>query len=367
MLCCAAGSTDGDVTVNATTIDIALVIPRSGSAGIYGPSCEACAELAIIDLNASTGLLGRQVRLIPVDGSREPAVVASDIARLVDANVIDAVTGWHISPVRQAIARVTSNRVPYVYGPLYEGGERTPGLFLTGETPSRQLLPAMDWMKAEYGINRWLLIGNDYVWPRQTGAAARNHAQRNGAPLVEEIYVPLGTQDFTAAIRRVEATSATGVLLLLVGGDGVAFNRQFAATGLDLAVPRLSPHVEENMLMASGSESNTGLFATAGYFEALNTTPSMDFASHYYTRFGAAAPALNSIGESCYEAITLLIALTSRAGSLDIADLTIAAERLTYISPRGEVTMRGNQMTQDIYIAEAKDLDFDVRARISAA
>jgi hypothetical protein len=93
----------------------------------------------------------------------------------------------------------------------------------------------------------------------------------------------------------------------------------------------------------------------------------MDFASHYYTRFGAAAPALNSIGESCYEAITLLIALASRAGSLDIADLTIAAERLTYISPRGEVTMRGNQMTQDIYVAEAKDLDFEVRARISAA
>jgi urea transport system substrate-binding protein len=349
------------------TIDVALVIPRSGSAGIYGPSCEACAELAIADLNATTGLLGRRVRLIPVDGSRPPSAVAADVARMVDEGAIDAVTGWHISPVRQAIARVTNNRIPYVYGPLYEGGERTPGLFLTGETPSRQLLPSMDWMKAEYGVDRWVVIGNDYVWPRQTGAAARDHARAQGSPLVGEMYVPLGTQDFTEAIRHVEMTSALGVVLLLVGGDGVAFNRQFAATGLDSTVPRLSPHVEENMLMASGGESNNGLFAAAGYFEALNTTSSMDFASHYYARYGPAAPALNSIGESCYEAITLLIALASGAGSLDVTELTVAADKLTYASPRGEVTMHGNQMVQDVYVAEAINLEFEVKARIYAA
>jgi len=350
-----------------STIDIALVVPRSGSAGIYGPSCEACAELAIADLNAGSGLMGKLVRLRLVDGSRTPSVVAAEIQRLLQRGAIDAVTGWHISPVRQAIARVTANRVPYVYGPLYEGGERTPGLFLTGETPSRQLLPAMDWMNSEYGIDQWVLIGNDYVWPRQTGLAARLHARSQGRPLLDEIYVPLGTQDFGAAIRQVEATGAAGVLLLLVGGDGVAFNRQFAAAGLCPAVPRLSPHVEENMLLASGSDSNDGLFAAAGYFEALNTTASMDFASRYYRHFGASAPALNSIGESCYEALTLLIALTERAGSLGIDQLAGAAEGLTYISPRGEVTMRGNQMSQDIYVAEAKGLDFEVRSRISAA
>lgn len=349
------------------TIDVALVVPRSGSAGIYGPSCEACAEMAIVALNGAEGLLGRPVRLIPVDGSRAPDIVAADVAALVASGAIDAVSGWHISPVRQAIARVTANRVPYVYGPLYEGGERTPGLFLTGETPSRQLLPAMDWMKSEYGIDRWVLIGNDYIWPRQTGLAASQHAVARGQPLLDEIYVPLGTADFSSAIRRVEATGAAGVVMLLVGADGVAFNRQFAASGLADAVPRLSPHVEENMLMASGCESNAGLFAAAGYFEALNTTASMDFAGRYYAHFGPTAPALNSIGESCYEAITLLIALASKAGSLDIVDLTVAAQNLTYISPRGEVTMRGNQMSQDIYVAEATGLDFEVRARISAA
>lgn len=349
------------------TLDVALVVPFSGSAGIYAPSCEACAELAIADVNAGSGLLGRQIRLIPVDGSRPPAAVATEIAALIDLGAIDAVTGWHISPVRQAVARVTANRVPYVYGPLYEGGERTPGLFLTGETPSRQLLPAMDWMKRQYGIDRWILIGNDYVWPRETGAAARKHARAKGQPLVDEIYVPLGTQDFSAAIRQVETTGAAGVLLLLVGGDGVAFNRQFASGGFAATMPRLSPHVEENMLLASGSDCNDGLFAAAGYFEALNTTAGMEFAAHYYGHFGPAAPALNSIGESCYEALTLLITLASRAGSMSIPAMTSAAQGLTYLSPRGEVSLRGNQLSQDVYVAEAMGLDFEVRDRISAA
>ena len=217
------------------------------------------------------------MRLIPIDGSRAPDIVAADVRRLLAVGAIDAVSGWHISPVRQAIARVTANRVPYVYGPLYEGGERTPGLFLTGETPSRQLLPAMDWMKSEYGIDRWVLIGNDYIWPRQTGLAASQHAVASGQPLLDEIYVPLGTADFSSAIRRVEATDAAGVVMLLVGADGVAFNRQFAASGLADAVPRLSPHVEENMLMASGCDSNAGLFAAAGYFRRSTRPQSIGF------------------------------------------------------------------------------------------
>lgn len=109
------------------------------------------------------------------------------------------------------------------------------------------------------------------------------------------------------------------------------------------------------------------MFAAAGYFEALNTTAGAEFSSRYYSHFGASAPALNSIGESCFEAITLLIALASRAGSLRIPDMTAAAQGMTYISPRGEVSVRGNQLTQDVYVAEAIGLEFEIRDRIFAA
>ena len=117
------------------SLDVALVIPLQGPAGIFGPSCEACAELAAEEVNREGGVLGRELKFVVVDGGREPERVADEVDLLVTAGEVAAVTGWHISAVRQAIAPRVSGRVPYVYTPLYEGGERTPGVFLVGETP----------------------------------------------------------------------------------------------------------------------------------------------------------------------------------------------------------------------------------------
>lgn len=348
------------------TRDLAFVVPLHGPAGIYGPSCEACATLAVEELNAGSGLLGREVRLHPVDGADSPRAVADTVDAMITLGEVDAVTGWHISAVRREVALRTAGRVPYVYAPLHEGGERTPGVFMAGETPTSQLLPAMRWMADELSVRRWLLVGNDYIWPRGTAAAARAHARSAGAPLVEEFFVPLGTEDFTPVLRAIDAADAEGVLMLLVGHDGVEFNRQFARYGLVGGVERLSPHVEENMLLAGSTAANRGLFAAAGYFEGLNTTASLEFAARYYRRFGSSAPPLNSIGESCYEAMLLLAHLVRRAGSLEIPQLITAGGGLTYEGPRGRVRLQGNQLQQEVYVARADGFEFDVQDVLTA-
>lgn len=345
---------------------VACIIPLGGPAGIYGPSCEACISLAVHEINGQGGLLGGQVRVIVVDGSAPPHVVAAVVGQMIDRGEIDAVTGWHISPVRRAVARQTRGRIPYVYGPLHEGAESTPGVFLTGETPRDQLLPAMSWMSKEMGVGRWLLVGNDYIWPRVTAAAARDHAARVGAPLVGEVYVPLGTEDFDGVLRRVESSGVDGVISLLVGHDGVQFNRQFAERGLSDALPRLSPHVEESMLLAAGADSNRGLFSAAGYFEDLNTTDGLEFAGRYYHHLGPEGPALNSIGESCYEAMLLLATLVRSARTLAVGGMIQAASGLLYEGPRGVVQMAGNQLRQTVYVAEASETAFDIRATLRA-
>ena len=147
-------------------INVALVIPLHGSAGIFGPSCELCAELAVAEVNAADGVLGRELRLSVIDGSAHPRTVANEVGALAAAGLVDAVVGWHISAVRQAVAPRIAGLVPYVYTALYEGGENAPGVFLTGEVPSQQLLPAMRWLSREHGVRRWSIVGNDYVWPR---------------------------------------------------------------------------------------------------------------------------------------------------------------------------------------------------------
>jgi urea transport system substrate-binding protein len=340
--------------------NVALVVPLHGSAGIFGPSCELCAQLAAEEINASDGVLGRELRLSVLDGAGVPGAVADRVGALAASGQVDAVVGWHISAVRQAVAPRVAGLVPYVYTALYEGGEHTPGVFCTGETPSRQLLPAMRWLHRENGVRRWCIVGNDYVWPRVTASAARRYAQACDGLICHETFVPLGWQDWRAPLAAVRRARADAVIMLLVGADAVGFNRAFAAAGLDAGCLRLSTLIDENTLVGSGADGTHGVCAAAGYFETLVTPESLDFGWRYTKRFGPDAPTLNSVGESCYEGVLLLSALAQRAGSLDVGRLAATAESLSYGSPRGDVHIRDRHLEQRVYFAEADDLQFDV-------
>lgn len=339
-------------------------MPLHGSAGLFGPSCELCAQLAAEELNSRAGLLGRRIELRVVDGAGSPEAIARRVGALVTAGDVHAVVGWHLSAVRHALAPRLTNLVPYVYTALYEGGERTPGVFLTGETPIHQLLPAMRWLGSERGVRRWFMVGNDYVWPRQTALLAREFAKACSGMVCGEYFVPLGTSDFEPVLDMLEVLQPDIVLMLLVGDDAVAFNREFARRDLGATCTRLSTLMDENMLLASGVESTVDLWTASAYFETLVTPESLDFGGRYARRFGPSAPALSSMGESCYEGMRLLAALTDRAQSLSPQELAAVADGTYYGGPRGELAVRAGHVEPRIYLARADGLRFDVVASI---
>ncbi|UIX32154.1 substrate-binding domain-containing protein [Streptomyces sp. GQFP] len=353
-------------TADDSALNVALVYPMQGPAGIFGPACEACARLAVEEVNRAGGVLGKELRLIEVDGGAEPQRVAGEVEALVATGVVQGVTGWHISSVRQALAPRVAHRVPYVYTALYEGGERTEGVFLTSETPAGQLRPAMRLISEARGVRRWFVVGNNYVWPRQTARAARRYARESRARVCGEAYLPLGTDDFTDVLRRIEHADADGVLMLLVGNDAVRFNRAFGAFGLDRRSIRLSTLMDENMLMASGPEATRDLFSTAGFFASLANQDTLDFHGSYAARFGIDAPAPGSLGESCYEGVLLLAALIERARTLDVSAIGAAADAVSYEGPRGLLRLRDRHVRQRIYLAEADGLDFTVVAQLES-
>jgi ABC-type branched-subunit amino acid transport system substrate-binding protein len=307
------------------TLDVALVVPLQGPAGVFGPSCELCARLAAEEVNADGGILARELRFVVVDGGRRPAEVAAHVNRLLTDGAVEAVTGWHISAVRNAVAPRIAGRAPYVYTPLYEGGEHRPGVFLTGETPDRQVRPALHWLRAEYGARRWAVVGDDYVWPRQTARVTRRYAATLGAEIALETFVPLGTTEFTTTLRAIEARGCDLVLMLLVGDDAVNFNRQFAARGLHAACLRFSPLMEENMLLATGADNTRALYSAAGFFEALRRHTGRT-SRRYFSRF-AEAPMLNS-SRVVLRGVMLLAALVGAACSTSVADVRSRRHRL---------------------------------------
>lgn len=348
-------------------LSIAFVVPMQGPTGIYGPGCLACGELAADELNAGGGIAGKPVELVAIDAGRAPHEVAAEVARLVELGRVDAIAGWHISAVRQAITARVGGRALYAFAAMHEGGDDTPGVFMIGERPVNQLLPATAWMRANHGVSRWAVVGNDYVFPRVTGSTARMALRGSPSKVVSETYVPLGTRDFAGVLRGLEGGEQDGVIMLLMGQDAVHFNRQFAAAGLSSSLTRLSPAVEENTLLAGGAGANVNVFAAAAYFDGLTTPESAGLAERYYRRFGEYAPSLNAVGESCYESLMFLRQIGDACGSLEVDPALRLTDHHSYSSPRGLMRMHGNLVDQDVYIAAADGLRFEIQEQIAYA
>ncbi|GAC51200.1 substrate-binding domain-containing protein [Gordonia aichiensis] len=355
------------MTQRELPIRIAYVVPLQGSAGIFGPSCEACGDLAVAELCGAGGLLGREVELVVVDGGRRPDAVAREVVALWRAGAIDAVVGWHISAVRKEILRCVGGELPYVYAALHEGEFRTPGLFMTGESPGAQVLPALNWLRRHVDAHSWCVVGNDYVWPRQIAARAESHLTGAGMSHLGSTFTPLGTSDFSETLDWLEVHAPDAALVLLIGDDAVRFGRAFARRGLDEIMLRFSPILEENQVLAMGATATANMYSAAGYFDSLATAASLDFAARYHRFHGVEAPTLNSIGQSCYEAINVLGDLATRAGSLTVPALEAAAVGVTIDGSRGALRLGAGQADQDVYVAAARHLDLDVLERIHVA
>ena len=342
------------------TYRVGLLVPMCGSAGIWGPSCIASAETAAAELNAGQGIGGREVQLILIDSAIESSAdLPFRIHRMIDEGKIDAIVGMHISAVRQRLAGSVSGRIPYVYTPLYEGGERTPGVFTIGETPERQLLPAIRSISRRHRTRRWALIGNDYVWPRTSNRYARKCIRDLDGVVVLDEYLEFGSNSFEDVLGRLAASGADGLILSLVGQDAVAFNRAFGSLDLDRQMVRLSCAIEENGLLASGAENTKRLYASSSYFSVLGSDANLRFKERYHKLHGDRAPTLNAIGQSLYEGMQFLAALAVPGRSNRLQEGGVH-----YRSARNSVYYTNRHRDQAMFLARADGLVFHVSERL---
>ena len=344
----------------ATPVKVGVLVPMSGPGGLFGPSSRNCAQLAVDELNAAGGILGRQIEPLFADVGGPPADATQAALKLWKGQKVEAFIGMHDSAVRGALTNLFKGKVPYIYTPVYEGGECAAGTFVLGETPAQQLKPVIPWLSKNKGASKWYLIGNDYNWPRDTNAAAKGYISAAGGSVVGEEYLPFTADNFDSNLAKIKNTGADAVLVTLVGGASVGFNRAFASFGLSNKVVRLGTLIEENTLAGIGAENSKNLYSSAGYFANIDTPAAKAFAGKYAARFGADAPALNALGQSCYDGMLLLKALAAKAGSFDAAAMDASAEGVSYSGPRGAATMAGRHVSKDIFLAEARGGSFNV-------
>lgn len=339
---------------------VAGLIPQSGPAALFGPSSRNCAELAVEEINSRGGLAGRPIQLVLGDAGQPPAEVAQAALRLWRGERCEAFVGMHDSAVRAALVGLFKGQVPYVYTPVYEGGECAIGTYAPGETPQQQLQPVIPWLAKDRSLRRWYLIGNDYNWPRGTNELAKRYIAASGGSVVGEEYLPFTVDNFDANLAKIRQANADAVLITLVGGASVGFNRAFASFGLADKVVRLGTLIEENTVAGIGAQNTLNLYSSAGYFSSIETASARAFRHRYEKKFGDKAPTLNTLAQSCYDGLLLLEGLANAARTLDVKKLDAVAEGLRYRSPRGDATMQARHTRKDIYLARAEGTAFKV-------
>jgi ABC-type branched-subunit amino acid transport system substrate-binding protein len=341
------------------TLRIGLLVPFSGNDAIWGPSGQYSAILAAALVNASGGILGKEIELFGADAGGEPHEVVGRVASLILDHEVDALVGVHMSHVRIAIRETFGCKIPYVYGTQYEGGENTKGLFAIGETPEEQYCDAVRWMIRNRGAKRWHFVGNEYVWPRKINEIMRKIVSEAGGEVVGMDYLPLGGGDDKEALLKVKQSGADIIFETLVGTDSVTFNRNFGIDGMSKEVLRLSGVIEENVLMGIGSEFTQNLYGVSGYFNSLRTEENRVFLSEYQSAFGENAAIQGGMSQPCYESIFFLAALANATGSLDVDEMTAKSHDFSYTGARGRVHLSNGKTSMDCHLMRAVDMQYE--------
>ena len=292
---------------------IGLLHPRSGVAGMWGPSMDAAALVGAAEINAAGGILGEPIELVFGDCGFSASEAIHSVDTLIEVEGVEAIIGGHTSNVREVVSRRVASRVPYIYTAQYEGVALGPSTLAIGSTDDELLGPAVHWFKTEKKAERFFFVGNDYIWPHMARGSTRRLMQKEGTKLVGEAVLPTSSYNYTDVIRQIARSGAQVVIQALVGLCSVEFNRAFAAAGLDQKMLRFGLIVDETVICGIGAEASTNLFTAANYFAGNHSHYNDHFLELYHDAFGALAPPVSAASVGYYEGLHVLAGLAEEA------------------------------------------------------
>src|SRR5262245_16808146 len=148
----------------ADDFKIGLFYAQSGPASLFGPTQLASAQLAVDEVNKAGGIMGRQIKLYPTDAGGPPADSTKSAVRLMLEDKVDLLIGSHDSATREALVATIKGKVPYIYTPVYEGGECSFNTYVIADTPEQQIRPAVTCVMNERDAKKFSFTGGVCVW-----------------------------------------------------------------------------------------------------------------------------------------------------------------------------------------------------------
>ena len=355
------------------TIKIGVIADQTGSLSIMGAGQANVATLVIDEINASGGLLGRDLELIIEDSATDDAKAAVVATKLVADDHVDVLLGGIFSSTRQAIkaAAVVEGETLYIYPEQYEGQEYHPLLFCTGAVPAQQVEPLIPWVMQQTGARTFFLPSADYIWPHVMNRKVHEVASANGGQIVGEEYFPLDHDDWGETVDRINSSGADVVFNTTVPPGCVPFFEALCASGYTARGGRVvTTYFDENLVAALPIEHTAGLYACMDYYQSVSDEFSRELLGRYNARFPD-GPAFTG-GSGCtgmYRGLKLWEAAVTEAGSLDQAAVVAALDHAKIASgPGGPAEMVPGQhhVRMNMYIAQVRDAKLDVVESLGA-
>ncbi|MGH9467939.1 MAG: urea ABC transporter substrate-binding protein [Terriglobales bacterium] len=318
-------------------ITVGVLHSLSGSMAISETALCDAALMAVEEINAAGGVLGRPVQTVVEDGASDPAEFARLCAVLLGRDRVCSIFGCWTSACRKAMLPALEHYNGLLWYPVqYEGNECTRNVIYTGSTPHQQISPAVQWL-LHNGHRRFYLLGSDYVYPRTANRIVRRLLAEAGAQAVGEEYVPLEARDFRATTARIRAARPDVVFNTINGSSNRDFYRQFYDAGLSAAsLPIMAMSVAEAEIRYIDPVSTTGHYAAWAYFESLPGEANRAFISKFKNRYGDRRVTDDPI-EAAYFQVHLWAQAVRQAQSTSTDAIRQAAAGQALDAPEGRI------------------------------
>ncbi|MBB4350791.1 urea ABC transporter substrate-binding protein [Aliirhizobium cellulosilyticum] len=334
------------LAVTDSTVKVGILHSVTGTMAISETGSVQAEKLAIEQINAMGGVLGRKIEFVQEDGASDWPTFAEKAKKLLVQDKVASVFGCWTSASRKAVLPVFEQYNGMLYYPtFYEGLEESPNVIYTGQEATQQILAGIDWVVKEKGAKSFYLLGSDYIWPRTSNKIARKHIEKLGLEVVGEEYYPLGHTQFNSVINKIKLRKPDVIYAIVVGGSNVAFYKQLKAAGIDLAKEKpllLTISVTEDEILGIGGENMAGAYAMMKYFQSLDNPNNKAFVEAFKKMWGDNI-VIGDVTQAAYLGPWLWKAAVEKAGSFDIDKIKAASPGIELTTaPEGYVKIHEN-------------------------
>jgi urea transport system substrate-binding protein len=296
--------------------------------------------LAIDEVNAAGGVLGRRLVPVVINGESDPAKFEKAAERLITENRVAVIFGCWTSASRKAVRPVIERKNGLLFYPVqYEGLEQSPRIVYLGPAPNQQLTPAVDFLVQRQGKKRIFLIGSDYVYPRAAHEIVKDDFKTKkgaGVQVVGEVFLPLGAKDVTQAIQAIKAAAPDAILNTINGTTNFSFFQALNAEPATVDIPVLSMSVMEIDLRSLDPKGVAGDFLAGTYFESVGSASGKAFLGKFRQRYGQDRRYSDPLA-AAYSGVHLWAKAATAADSLEPGAVTKAIRGVSFNGPVGEV------------------------------